>query len=282
MSQAAEFLARHRSGPGFILPNAWDAGSAIVLAAAGFPAIATTSSGIAFSLGRQDYQVDRDSCRVSREAMFGRMKEIVDAVSVPVSGDLEAGYGDSPDAVADTIRSAIEIGLAGGNIEDRIPGMDALYDESLAVERIQAARETINASKRPFVLTARSDAILHEVDGIQAAIHRSNLYRRAGADCLFTPGVSDLSNVTRLAREIDGPLNMVLGLGTNVGNAKEWIAAGVRRVSLGGSIARSALGLVQCAARELLDNGTIGFAEQQLPQSALNTLFAKPPPCGAF
>ena len=138
-SHAAAFKELHETS-GFIMPNAWDPGSAAILAAAGFPAIATTSAGIAFALARQDYGVTAAALAVPREEMFRSMRGIVEAVSVPVNGDLEAGYGDSPEAVAETIAMAIEAGLAGGNIEDKIPGRRELYDAGLAVERIAAAR----------------------------------------------------------------------------------------------------------------------------------------------
>ncbi|MGD2131983.1 MAG: isocitrate lyase/phosphoenolpyruvate mutase family protein [Maricaulaceae bacterium] len=275
MTPTETFRALHAADAGFIMPNAWDVGSALILADAGFAAIATTSAGIAFSMGRQDYAGDATRWAVTREEMLARAADIAKAVSIPVNVDLEAGYGDRPQDVAETVRMAIDAGLAGGNIEDRIPGKPALYDETLVVERIVAAREAIDAANSAFVLTARSDAIVWPEDGIDAAIRRSNAYRAAGADCLFTPGVSDLPSITRLAREIDGPLNMVLGLGDAQGNAREWLAAGVHRISLGGSIARSALGLVRRAAAELRDQGTITFAEDQLPQPEINALFAR-------
>jgi len=272
ISRTETFHALHTAKGGFIMPNAWDAGSALVLAAAGFPAIGTTSAGIAFSLGKQDYSVDNARLAVSRAEMFTRMREIAAAVRVPVNGDLEAGFGDTPEEVAATVRMAIEAGLAGGNIEDKKPREPALYDETLAAERIAAARQTIDAMKSRFVLTARSDAILF--GGIAAAIRRSNNYRAAGSDCSFTPGVSDMASIKRLANEIDGPLNMVMGLGNANGNAREWLAAGVQRISLGGSIARAALGFVRRAAEELHERGTIGFAEAQIQQAELNALFA--------
>jgi 2-methylisocitrate lyase-like PEP mutase family enzyme len=272
---ANTFYALHLKKPGFVMPNAWDAGSARVLEDAGFAAIATTSAGIAFSLGRQDYAVSGAGLAVPREAMFARMREIAAAVRIPVNGDLEAGWGDAPEDVAATIRLAIDAGLAGGNIEDKKPLASSLYDEALAVERIRAARAVIDAAKSRFVLTARSDAILWSDDGIAAAIRRSNLYREAGADCLYTPGVSDLASIAHLAREIDGPLNMVMGLGNASGNTREWLDAGVQRISLGGSIARAALGFVRRAAQELRETGTIGFAEGQIPQGELNALFAR-------
>jgi 2-methylisocitrate lyase-like PEP mutase family enzyme len=273
-SRAAAFSDLHRTRPGFVMPNAWDAGSALVLASAGFRAIATTSAGIAFSLGKQDYQVGDARLAVSRDEMFARMREIADAVPLPVNGDLEAGYGDSPEAVAETIGLAIDAGLAGGNIEDRRPRAE-LYDEPLAVERIRAAREAIDARGSRFVLTARTDAFqLDSSSALADAIRRANRYREAGADCLFAPGPSDVETVRTLVKEIDGPLNVVMGLGTAQGNANDLLAAGVARISLGGSIARAALGFVRRCAEELREAGTIRFAEMQIPQSELNALFA--------
>jgi 2-methylisocitrate lyase-like PEP mutase family enzyme len=274
-SRVSAFAALHRARPGFVMPNAWDAGSALVLADAGFPAIATTSAGIAFSLGRQDYAVSDARLAVTREEMFLRMREIAEAVPLPVNGDLEAGFGDTPEEVADTVRLAIEAGLAGGNIEDKRPGA-GLYDESLAALRIAAAREAIDASGSAFVLTARTDALQSQSEGALAdAIRRANRFREAGADCLFAPGASDLATIRRLVREIAGPLNVVMGLGTAEGNARELLAAGVARISLGGSIARAALGFVRRAAEELRDQGTLGFAAGQIGHGELNALFAR-------
>jgi 2-methylisocitrate lyase-like PEP mutase family enzyme len=272
---ANDFFALHQSTPGFIMPNAWDAGSAIILAAEGFKAIATTSAGIAFALGRQDYQVNEPRLGVSRAETFARMREIAEAVSVPVNGDLEAGYGDLPEDVADTIGQAIESGLAGGNIEDKPAFKTALYDEVLAVQRIVAARERIDALGNDFVLTARTDAFQAAPDdALRTAIRRANLFLEAGANCVFAPGPSDIETVTTLVKEIAGPINVVMGLGTAAGNAHALISAGVQRVSLGGSIARSALEFVRQAARELRDRGTIQFSNEQIAQSDLNALFA--------
>jgi 2-methylisocitrate lyase-like PEP mutase family enzyme len=273
--RAAVFAALHRGRPGFVMPNAWDAGSALVLADAGFPAIATTSAGIAFSLGKQDYQVSDGRLAVSRAEMFERMHQIARAVALPVNGDLEAGFGDEPEQVADTVRLAIEAGLAGGNIEDRRPG-GSLYDEGLAVERIAAARAAIDAAGSDFVLTARTDALQASAPGALAlAIGRANRFREAGADCLFAPGASDPDTVCTLVREIAGPLNVVMGLGTSEGNAQALLAAGVQRISLGGSMARAALGFLRRCAQELRDAGSIGFAAGQIPQPELNALFAR-------
>lgn len=270
------FKALHTAKTGFIMPNAWDAGSALILAASGFPAIATTSAGIAFALGKQDYGVTSAALAVPREEMFEHIRKIVDAVRLPVNADLEAGYGDRPEDVAETIVLAIEAGVAGGNIEDKIPGKSGLYDEKLAVERIAAARAIINAARSGFVLTARTDPFLVSgKTGLAEAVRRANLYREAGADCLYAPGASDLDTVKTLVREINGPINVVMGLGNAQGSAHTLIAAGVQRISLGGSIARSALGFVRRCADELRDHGTLGFAEQQISHADLNALFAR-------
>jgi 2-methylisocitrate lyase-like PEP mutase family enzyme len=228
----------------FVMPNAWDAGSAVVLADAGFPAIATTSAGIAFSLGKGDHTLPDGAPAVSREDMFARVQEITAASAVPVNGDLEDGYGSAPDKVAETITLAREAGLAGGNIED-YDGRE-LYDVELSVERIVAARE---AAGPDFVLTARTDGqLLRTPTSLADSIDRANRFREAGADCLYVPGVNDLTAIRTLVQEVDGALNVVLGLGTSgltVGDLQE---AGVTRISLGGSVARAALGLVRRAA----------------------------------
>lgn len=269
-----QFKALHGEARGFVMPNAWDAGSAIILTQAGFPAIATTSAGIAFSLGKPDYDVQDPRLRVSQDEMFARMREIVEASSLPVNGDLEAGYGDTPEAVADTIRKAIAIGLAGGNIEDRKAG-EGLYDAVLAVERIRAARAVIKELDSDFVLCGRTDAFAtHGADGLKVAIDRSNLYREAGADLSYPPGIAQIAAIRTLVREINGPVNIVIGLGAVRLGVRELLDVGVRRISLGGSIARSALGFVARSARELRDAGSIEFSAGQTPQGELNTMFA--------
>lgn len=274
MPAIAAFRDLHAAPRGFVMPNAWDAGSAIVLAQAGFPAIATTSAGIAFSMGRPDYQVSDAKLAVSREAMFGRMKEIADAVPIAVNGDLEAGWGDAPKAVAETIRMAIDAGLAGGNIEDADAASGGLYDEGLAVERIAAAAEAARGSG--FVLCARTDAFMTPgAGGLAAAILRCNLFHQAGADCLYAPGMTDLDDIRALVSEVDGPVNVVMGLGNAANTTTALLDAGVQRISLGGSIARSALGFVRRCAEELMTSGGIGFAAGQIPQGELNTLFAE-------
>jgi 2-methylisocitrate lyase-like PEP mutase family enzyme len=266
---ARQFLALHTAPQGFILPNAWDAGTAAVLAAQGFPAIATTSAGIAFSLGQPDYQVADPGRAITRARMFERIAEIVAAVDVPVSADLEAGYGDSPEAVAETVRMAVAAGLAGGNIEDKIPGRPALYDETLAVERIAAARQ----AAPDFVLNARTDVLLQPDGEVETAIRRGRLFLEVGADCVFVPGTVDPEVARALVRGIGGPVNLVMGLGTSAGNTHELIALGVQRITVGGSLARAALGFLRDAAQELLRDGTVGYSRSQMSAGELARLF---------
>jgi 2-methylisocitrate lyase-like PEP mutase family enzyme len=272
--RAATFRRLHEERSGFVMPNAWDAGSAIMLAQARFPAIATTSGGIAFSLGRADYLIPEGSEPVSRARMFDRIREITAAVDIPVNGDLEYGYGESPETVAETIRLAIEAGLAGGNIEDHAHGV--LFDEALAVERIAAAREVVDASGSGFFLTARTDGLLLRPSAPLAdSIHRANRYRQAGADCLYVTGVNDPEVIADVVRDIDAPLNAVMGLGDTTLTVGALRSAGVARISLGGSIARAVMGFIRDSARELMERGTLSFAQGQIPQAELNAVFAK-------
>jgi 2-methylisocitrate lyase-like PEP mutase family enzyme len=268
-------LALHRAERGFVLPNAWDAGSAVILANEGFAALGTTSAGIAFALGKPDYNVRDALLAVTRDETLDAVRRIVAAVSVPVTADLEAGYGGTPEQVAETVRLAIAIGAAGGNIEDADRSTGGLFDEALAIARIAAARDAIGASGRTFVLNARTDALaLGGALGLRAAIRRGNAFFEAGADCVFTPGIADVPRARTLVQELAGPLNLVVGLNEAASNAHALLDAGVQRISVGGSIARSALGLVRRAARELRDAGTVGFAAEQISQSELNALYA--------
>lgn len=267
-------LALHRAPRGFILPNAWDAGSAVLLAHEGFPALGTTSAGIAFSLGKPDYSVRDDRLAVGRAEMLDALRRIAEAVRVPVNADLEAGYGDTPDEVAQTVRLALHAGAAGCNIEDVDHATGRLFDIGAAAERIAAARRAIVSSGRACVLNARTDAF--QVGGAAAlrlAVERGNALFEAGADCVFTPGVTDVATARVLVRELTGPLNLVMGLGDASASASALFDVGVQRLSVGGSIARAALGLVRRSARELREHGTVTYAAGQIPQSELNTLF---------
>lgn len=274
-SVATRFMDLHMAPHGFIMPNAWDAGTARLLEAEGFPAIGSTSAGVAFSLGKQDYNVTDPTRGMQKEEMFACLAKIASAVSIPVNGDLEAGYGDAPEAVSDTVGLAIDAGLAGGNIEDKKPYADELYEEDLAVERIAAASAAIRATGTSFVLTARTDAYRPHLSGtLETVIRRANRFLEAGATCIFAPGIDDLATIETLANEVEGPINIVAGLYTANGNAHDMIKAGAQRISLGGSIARSALGYVRQCARGLRDEGNFNFPTPQISQDDLNELFA--------
>ena len=199
MDSTSRFRALHAGPVGFVMPNAWDAASALLLADAGFAAVATTSAGIAFSLGKPDYDARWVKLAMTREAMFERIRQMTCAVALPMNGDLEDGYGRLPDDVAETIAMAIDAGLAGGNIEDKDPMSDALYDESLAVERIRAAREAIDARHSSFVLTARTDAFLvaaGDKGSIDTAVRRANLFATP-APTVYPPGVATSNRFKR-------------------------------------------------------------------------------------
>ena len=249
---AASLLALH-SGPGFVIPNAWDAGSARILEQVGFAAIATTSAGIAWSCGVPD------GGALSLDTMLERVAAIVDAVRVPVSADLEAGYGESADVVGRTVARAAELGVAGGNIEDAVRGI--LFDIDEAADRLAAARAAAPAGT--FVLNARTDAYFTRIteNPFTDAVDRAVRYVEAGADCIFVPGVDDEETIRRLAAEIPAPLNIVAGLAPTVIDAPTLFSLGVRRVSLGGSIARAALTAIDQAGRELLESGTLRFLD---------------------
>lgn len=272
--RAERFVELHQDGC-FLLPNAWDPGSARVLESAGFAAVATTSAGVAFSLGRPDHDffAEHEDGRVDRETMLRRVSEIVAEVSVPVSADLEEGYGSDPETVAETISLALATGAAGGNIED-FTGERArpLYDVAHATDRIRAARAAVDASGEPFVLVGRTDALITE-GTLDNAIRRANAYLAAGAHCAFIPGASDATTIGTLVRELDGPLNVVMGLTGNALSLDDLAALGVRRVTVGGSIARAMYRHLRDAAQELAERGTFSYGDDQLSQTELNDLF---------
>jgi 2-methylisocitrate lyase-like PEP mutase family enzyme len=253
------------------MPNAWNAGSACLLAAAGFSSIATTSAGIAYSSGQPDYEA-----KVSRDEMLEAVRLIADSVDIPVSADLEAGYGESPEQVGETIRLAVEAGVIGANIEDYLgDAQSPLYEKAVAVDRVKAARKAADGSGIPFTLTARTDCFMVQMSNPFAeAVERANLFREAGADCLFIPGAKDIATIAALVREIDGPLTVVMGFSGPSMTVADLKAIGVRRISIGGSLARATFGLIRRAAQEMREHGTFSFANEQIPDPELRKFFA--------
>ena len=272
--QVAKFRHLHTRRP-LILPNAWDAASARVIEAAGAPAIATTSAGISWSFGRSDGQ------QLRREEMLQVIGNIVESVHVPVSADIESGYGNgSGKDVAEAVQALISMGVAGINIEDS-PGRDGemLLAPEEQVDRIRMARQAATSVGGDLLINARTDVYLFQVGDVKtrfsAVVERARLYRRAGADCLFVPGVIDISTIVELVKAIEGPLNIMAMPGAP--SAKHLGEIGVARVSVGPWIAQAALAAAQRAARELVEQGTYTSLEASLPFAELNATFAQRP-----
>lgn len=274
LQQARRFRELHGMRP-LILPNAWDPASARVIEASGAPAIATTSAGISWSFGRSDGQ------RLRREEMLQMIGNIVECVDVPVSADIESGYGNgSGKDVSSTVQALIAMGVAGINLEDS-PGRDGqmLLAPEEQAERIRMARQTANSVGGDLVINARTDVYLFQVGDVKtrfsAAVDRARLCRSAGADCVFVPGVIDISTIGELVKAIEGPLNIMAMPGAP--SAKQLGEIGVARVSVGPWIAQAALAAAQRAARELVEQGTYTSLEASLPFAELNATFAQRP-----
>lgn len=249
--QAQRFLALHRAGEPLLMPNPWDLGSARLLASLGFEALATTSSGFAATLGRNDGAVSRDEAMVHAAV-------IVAATDLPVSADLENAFADAPAGVAETMRMSIEVGLAGASVEDFTGRADdPIYDIGLAAERIAAAAEAAHGGPGRLVLTARAENYLHGRPDLADTIARLQAFQEAGADVLYAPGLRTLEDISQVVREVDRPVN-VLAL-EGVPPVAELAQAGVSRISVGGAFAFAALGAVVSAAAELREQGTYGF-----------------------
>ena len=251
-SKADRFRALHRAPKVLVLPNAWDVASARIFEEAGASAIATTSAGIAFSLGYPDGQ------KISREEMIGVVARIASKVKHPVSADVEAGYGNRPEDAAQTAKAVIEAGAVGLNLEDGTEdSAHPIADLSLQLEKIAAVIETGRAKKIPLVLNARTDVYLRQVGSERSrfdeALRRLSAFRDAGADCLFVPGVRDLELIASFVRELRHPVNVLAGPGSP--SVPELQKAGVARVSLGSSPARAAFGVARRVAQEVLTTG---------------------------
>jgi 2-methylisocitrate lyase-like PEP mutase family enzyme len=266
--KAERFLALHEAEQPLLLPNPWDPGSAKLFASLGFEALATTSGGSAATLGRLDGTMALEEAIESAAAIVG-------ATDLPVSADLENGFADEPAAVAETLRLALDAGLAGASIEDYTRDGEAIYDIGLAGERIAAAAEVAHAGSSRLVLTARAENHLYGITDLGDTIARLQAYQEAGADVLYAPGLSDLEDIRRLVASVDRPVN-VLGR-PGAPSVAELAAVGVRRVSVGGAFAYAALGAAVEAARELLETGTYGYFERAgVGLQAARSAFAMP------
>lgn len=252
------FARLHQGASAFLMPNAWDAGTARILEGIGFQALATTSAGLAFSMGIRD-----SSGSLSRRGVLDNARSVVEATNIPVSADLEDGFGASPKDCAQTVREAIEIGLCGGAIEDATGDPEnPIFEFEHAVERIRAAAEA--KSRSGFLVTARAENFLHNRPDLNDTIRRLQAFEEAGADVVYAPGLPDIAIVREVCKSVSVPVNVVVGLSAASYTVDDLSAAGVRRISTGGSLARAALGEVIRAAQELKDCGTYGYAQRAL------------------
>lgn len=262
------FRALHERKGAFIIPNPWDVGTARLLAHLGFECLATTSMGYAFSVGRADNSIER-------EQMMGHVRAIAAATELPVSADLENGYGDEPATVGETIRLASRVGAVGGSIEDAtgragIP----IYEKEKAAERIRAAAETARGLRFPFTLTGRCENYLHGRPDLKDTIARLQAYQEAGADVLYAPGLKTAEEIAEVARSVDRPVNVVMGLQGVQLSLHELEEMGVKRISVGSALCRAALGAFFRAAKEMREHGTFTFAKDAANAQDMTAIFS--------
>ncbi|HWW98584.1 MAG TPA: isocitrate lyase/phosphoenolpyruvate mutase family protein [Edaphobacter sp.] len=266
------FRALHERTGAFVIPNPWNAGSAKILTALGFEALATTSAGYAFSIGQED-----STANLTRDGVLQNAKEIIEATHLPISADLQNGFGPSPETCSETIRMASSIGLAGGSIEDATghPSVP-IYDFQLAVERVEAAAET--AHTHHFLLTARAENFLHDRPNLEDTIRRLQSFAEAGADVLYAPGLPSLEAIHEVCASVSKPVNVLMGLKGATFSVEELSAAGVKRISVGGSFARAALGAFVRAAREVKEKGTFTYATEAISHAEVSGYMTTPKP----
>jgi 2-methylisocitrate lyase-like PEP mutase family enzyme len=264
------FAALHEEPGVFVIANAWDAGSARLLQHLGFQALATTSAGFAFTIGKPDGER-----AVSREEHLGNIRAIAQASSLPVSADLEGGFGDPPEDCAKTIRLAAEAGAVGGSIEDATGRQgDPIYGFEAAVERVRAAAEAARGLPFRFMLTARSENFLHDRPNLADTIMRLQAFQDAGADVLYAPGLKSREDIETVVREVDRPVNVLMGMKGVPLTVEDLSQMGVKRISVGGAFTRAAFGAFFTAAREVQTTGTFSFTEQAMPHGELNAIFS--------
>jgi 2-methylisocitrate lyase-like PEP mutase family enzyme len=270
MAQAEKgqlFRALHERDGAFIIPNPWDVGTARLLAHLGFEALATTSMGYAFSLGRRDNTLDRQETIAYTSA-------IALATDLPVNADLENGFGDAPEVVAETIRIAAASGVVGGSIEDATGRQDQpIYEVEYAMERVRAAVEAARALPFPFTLTARAENYLHGRPDLRDTIKRLQAYQEGGADVLYAPGLATKDDIAAVVRSVDCPVNVLMGLQGVQLSLAELSAIGVKRVSVGSALCRAALGAFLRAAREMREHGTFTFAAESVSPRETSAIF---------
>jgi 2-methylisocitrate lyase-like PEP mutase family enzyme len=265
------FRALHERPGCFLIPNPWNAGSAKILAALGFEALATTSAGFAFNAGLPD-----SPQALTREDVLANAGSIADATELPVSADLQNGFGDEPESCAETIRLAAESGVAGGSIEDSNgAAANPIYDFAHAVERVSAAAEA--ARKYNVLLTARTENFLCGRPDLDDTIHRLQAFAQAGADCVYAPGLPGLEAIRDVCSAVSKPVNVLMGLKGATYSIDEIAAVGAKRISVGGSLARAALGAFVRAAREIKDRGTFTYAQQAIPHAEIGRYMERGP-----
>jgi len=265
--KGAAFRALHDRNAAFIIPNPWDVGSARILEHFGFEALATTSMGYAFSMGKRDMTVSRDE-------VLAHISALAAATSLPVSADLENGFGDAPSTVAETIRLAAAAGVVGGSIEDATGRADdPIYELSLAVDRVRAAVAAARALPFPFVLTARAENYLHGRADLEDTIKRLRAYEAAGADVLYAPGLRTKEDIAAVCGAVSKPVNVLMGLQGVLLSLDELSALGARRVSVGSALQRTALGAFMRAATEMRDHGTFEFAASAANPREVSQIF---------
>lgn len=269
-SKAETFQLLHQQPGIFVVPNPWDAGSARMLEHLGFKALATTSAGVAFGLGKPDGHAS-----ITREQTLQNVKEIIASTRLPVSADLENGYGDEPDVCAETIILAGNAGLSGGSIEDATGRPeDPIYPFELAVERIKAAVEAKQKLSHPFTLTARAENLIYGRPDLKDTIRRLEAFAEAGADVLFAPGLKTRAEIETVVKAVaPRPVNVIMGLAGANFSLSELAQLGVKRVSTGSSLIRAAYSGFFQAAEEILQQGTFGYADAAKPYAELNSLF---------
>jgi 2-methylisocitrate lyase-like PEP mutase family enzyme len=267
--KATAFRELHRREGAFLIPNPWDVGTARLLTHLGFEALATTSAGYAFSVGRRDNTIGRDE-------MITHIRAIVSATDLPVSADLENGFGKDPGTVAETIRLAAATGLAGGSIEDASGRKgDPIYGLQLAADRVRAAAEASHSLPHPFVLTARAENYLFGRADLADTIERLQAYQEAGADVLYAPGLTSREEIASVVRSVDRPVNVVMGLQGAQLSLRELADIGVKRVSVGSALSRAALGAFLRAAEEMRDRGTFDFAAEAVPYRIISEMLER-------